>query len=481
MGPTATRFLDWLAEAGQSYWQVLPLSPVSESGSPYRSFSAFAGNTLLISPEVLAAQRLLKDGDLSREPKNEGSVDFGAILSSKGDLLRRAWKSGRSNWPQQLQERFERFNDDPAIRDWLDEWALFAALKDHFHGKPWYDWPSDIRQRESGVLPAARQELAREVDFHSFCQFLFFDQWTTLRETAHGRGIRFIGDLAIYVAPDSVDVWSNQEIFNLRSNGRPRTVAGVPPDYFSPTGQLWGNPLYRWRELADDDYSWWIKRLAWSLRLADVVRLDHFRGFASYWEVPDTEETAVNGNWKPGPGLPLFESARRELGDLKLIAEDLGIITEDVRTLRKAAGLPGMRVMQFAFGDEPNEHLPHRVPADMVIYTGTHDNNTASGWFGSLAEADQQRVLNYVGGKPETVSWSMIRAAWTSAADTAIAPVQDVLGLGSSARLNTPGEGEGQWSWRLQELPGTDHANRLRRLTEAAERQTANATSNPAG
>jgi 4-alpha-glucanotransferase len=470
LGPSATGFADWLSDAGQTYWQILPLSPVAGSGSPYRSYSAFAGNPLLISPEVLVAQGLLSSEAVEELPHQPGNVHFGAATLLKTNLLRKAARCRSTAWAPELRARYEAFRDDPQVRDWLDEWAVFAALKGKFKDLPWFDWPDSIRRRDADTLAAAREELAAEIQFNFFVQFLFFDQWEHLRAAARRRGISFVGDLAIYVAPDSADVWSNQRIFDLDDEGHPRTVAGVPPDYFSKTGQLWGNPLYRWDRLAEDDFDWWVRRLAWSLRSADLIRLDHFRGFAAFWEVKADETTAVVGRWRSGPGLPFFEKMRNRLGELPLIAEDLGVVTEDVRALRKGAGLPGTRVLQFGLSNLANEHTPHHLSQDTVVYTGTHDNDTARGWLESLEPESRNRALTYVGGPPEEFSWNLIRVAFTSIAETAIVPLQDLLDLDSTARLNVPGEGSDQWTWRLPALPNETIAGRLRALTEASER-----------
>ena len=470
LGPSADRFADWLSEAGQTYWQILPLSPVAGSGSPYRSYSAFAGSPLLISPEGLVDQKLLSSETLEELPRQPGSVDFSAATLLKTSLLRQAAECRQSEWTPELRERFEAFRDDEQVRNWLDDWAVFASLKRQFKDLPWFDWPASIRRRDPDALAAARKDLAPEIEFNIFVQFLFFDQWERLRDAARRRGISFMGDLAIYVAPDSADVWSNQRLFDLDDEGRPRAVAGVPPDYFSRTGQLWGNPLYRWDQLAADDFDWWLRRLAWSLRFVDRIRLDHFRGFAAFWEVPADETTAVGGRWRRGPGLPFFERVRNFFGELPLIAEDLGVVTEDVRALREEVGLPGTRVLQFGLSNLANEHTPHRLSRDTVVYTGTHDNDTARGWFESLEPESRNRALAYVGGSPEDFSWNLTRVAFTSIADTAIVPLQDLLNLDSTARLNVPGEGSRQWSWRLSSLPDETIGARLRALTEASER-----------
>jgi 4-alpha-glucanotransferase len=451
LGSRAVEFVSWLAAAGQSYWQVLPLGPVGGSGSPYDSCSAFAGNPLLISPERLVDEGLAKE--IPSLAESAGKIDFPALSRDRESLLREIWRRGADSLPNSIRCRHEAFLSDRQVRAWLDDWTLYTALKSDLGGEPWNRWPMALRLREEDALTDARSRLSDEIDFQRFVQFLFFDHWSTLRESAREQGVRIVGDLAIYVALDSADVWANQEIFDLDAEGRPREVAGVPPDYFAATGQRWGNPLYRWDRLAESGFDWWIERLGWSLRQSDLVRLDHFRGFEAFWAIPADEETAVNGYWRPGPGLDLFSAAEAVLGRLPLIAEDLGVITANVTALRKAAGFPGMRVLQFGFDKASSSHRPHCVTPDTVIYTGTHDNATTTGWFEDLEEGARQRVLDYVGGSPDEIAWSLLRAAFTSAADTAIAPLQDVLGLDDSARLNRPGMAENQWTWRLSGMP----------------------------
>jgi 4-alpha-glucanotransferase len=468
LGPGADDFVSWLADAGQSYWQVLPLGPVGESGSPYDSRSAFAGNPLLISIERLVDEGLTNEHPAHAE--DHGTIDFRSLSRKREIVLRDIWNRGVKALPQSVRSRHEAFLCEPAVGDWLDDWVLYAALKSELGDEPWNRWPMPLRMRERNALTDARTRLAEEMDFQRFVQFLFFDHWSTLRRNARERGIRIVGDLAIYVALDSADVWAHQEIFDLDAEGQPREVAGVPPDYFAATGQRWGNPLYRWDRLADSGFDWWIARLGWNLRQSDLVRLDHFRGFAAFWAIPADQETAVNGYWRPGPGLDLFIAAERALGPLPLIAEDLGVITEDVTALRKAAGFPGMRVLQFGFDEGPSDHRPHSLPPDTVVYTGTHDNATTRGWFDELDDSTRQRVLDYVGGSAEEISWSLVRAAFTSIAETAIAPLQDVLGLDNSARLNRPGVAEDQWTWRVPDMPGPRTAARLRRLTFITDR-----------
>jgi len=351
----------------------------------------------------------------------------------------------------------------------LDDWALYAALKHQFGGRSWLDWPEELRRREPQAIRDARQTLADEIGFHSFTQFLLSEQSSALRLAARRLGIELLGDLPYYPALDSADVWSRADLFDLDRNGRPHQVAGVPPDAFAKTGQLWGNPTYRWERHAADGYGWWIERVTTGLRFVDCLRLDHFRGFAAYWAVPGGERTAVGGQWLPGPGEAFFAALRQALGRLPFIAEDLGHITADVRHLRQRVGLPGMRVLQFAFETPDSEHLPERFPDDVVVYTGTHDNDTTRGWASHLRGAEKHRVLDHLGSL-ERIHWSLLRTAVDSPARWAVAPVQDLLGLGSTARLNTPGQSGGQWTWRLGELPGEELAGSVRQLVETSGR-----------
>jgi 4-alpha-glucanotransferase len=471
LGRGASRFLDWLEIAGQSIWQVLPLGPVGTLNSPYDSASAFAGNPLLISAESLGDSDLIPQSALdAAAPFPPEEVDFDRLRPWKDAILRTAWENFSCRPHPELAERYAEFLHDPLQTGWLDDWTLFTALRAKLAGAPWYRWPTELRHREPKALGEARQELRSEIDFQSFVQFLFFDQWAALRREARRRGIRIFGDLAIYVALDSVDVWSHQEIFDLSSEGLPVAVAGVPPDYFSKTGQLWGNPLYRWDRLKERQYDWWAERLRSNLRLADLVRIDHFRGFAEYWEVPAGAETAAEGHWRIGPGEDLFAVLRDTLGTLPIVAEDLGIITPSVRDLLRSLGIPGMKVLQFAFGEPDSDHLPHHHVQNLIVYTGTHDNDTAKGWFERAGESERRRALDYLGGDADQIHWSLIRAANASVADTAIVPMQDVLGLGSEARMNFPGKGPGQWRWRLTDLPDREPTERLLRLVEATGR-----------
>ena len=470
LGPEAYRFVDFMAAAGQHLWQMLPLGPTGYGNSPYQSLSAFAGNPLLISPERLAEDGLLDKADLVNEPRlSEDSVDFEAVIAFKTPLLRKsfaAFERGRS-------DEFAAFCRQNAV--WLDVYALFVAVREAYGTAGWNTWERDIRLRHPEAIERWTETLAAEVRYQRYLQFEFFRQWSALKGRCHERGIKLIGDIPVFVALDSAEVWTHPEKFFLDEGGRPTVVAGVPPDYFSKTGQLWGNPLYRWDVMAQDGYRWWVERLRATRELVDIVRLDHFRGFESYWEVPAGERTAISGGWVKGPGADFLATIKRELGELPIIAEDLGIITPEVNALREQFELPGMRVLQFAFaGGSDNTHRPHNYPRNCVVYTGTHDNNTTVGWFqgegARVAEADDVRreretALGYLGSRGDEINWDLIRLAFMSVADTAIVPVQDVLGLGSEARMNTPGTTSGNWRWRLAAGQLTEqHARRLAEL-----------------
>jgi 4-alpha-glucanotransferase len=472
LGPGTVRFLDWIAEAGLRLWQLLPLGPAGLHGSPYSSPSSYAGNPLLISPQQLAGAGWLPAGALDNLPPfPEGSVQFSSVEPWKMELLRHSWHRFDRAVPLEVRWELERFIEQPEQAHWLEDWALYAALKERFKGSAWIEWDDELRRRLPSALRAAGRELSEEIAFHRYLQFLFFRQWSELRREAQARGITLLGDLPFYVAPDSADIWSHQELFQLDDAGRPLKVGGVPPDYFSKTGQLWGNPLYRWERIAERGYEWWIERIRASIRLVDILRLDHFRGFASYWEIGAEEETAVAGRWAPGPGKPLFDALRDALGSLPMIAEDLGLITPDVEELRMELGLPGMRVLQFAFDDPASTHRPENHTEDCVVFTGTHDNDTLRGWFNSLEEPAQRDLLEYLDATPERVVWRMIEAAYGSPADLALVPLQDLFGLGSEARMNRPGLAEGNWSWRAREASLTlDLASNLRSLAVSTGR-----------
>lgn len=473
LGDHAIELLDWLASAGMRIWQVLPLNPPGFGTSPYGCLSAFAGNPMLIS-----IQRLLEDGLLDAADAGDGPgfsndhLDLDRVQPFKAALLRRSWRRFEEQAPPALRAELQAFVSAPEQREWLDDYTLFMALKEHSGGQPWWLWSDGLMKRKRPTIERARLGQRAAIRFWEYVQFLFFRQWTAVREAAHARGIRIMGDVPIYVAGDSADVWAHRQLFQLDEHGQPTVVAGVPPDYFSAIGQRWGNPLYRWDLMHETRYRWWVERVRANLRTADVVRLDHFRGFAAYWEIPASEETAVHGRWMPGPGLALFEAIRRDLGDLPLVAEDLGYITEDVHALRRAAGLPGMRVLQFGFGENDSPHLPHRFEPHTVVYTGTHDNDTARGWFDRAGAEERNNAAAYLGcTNAEEIAPGLIRAAYTSVAEMAIVPIQDILGLGNEARMNTPGEEEHNWTWRLP--PGTlrsEHATRLRTLARLTGR-----------
>jgi 4-alpha-glucanotransferase len=463
--------LGWLAAAGLSVWQLLPLSPVDRSGSPYTAASAFAGNPLLLSPERLVEDGLLGSDEIAGAPAGDPAhVDFAAVTTWKDALLRHAWEGFRRRGPAELRDELRAFAAEPR-HGWLADWELYQALKRAHGGAAWTRWPEPLRRREPAALAQARSELLAETGFHRFAQYLFFRQWSRVRAAAAARRVLLLGDLPIYVAHDSADVWAQPHLFDLDAHGEPRHVAGVPPDYFSPTGQRWGNPLYRWERLREDGYAWWVDRLRGNLELTDLVRIDHFRAFAAYWEVPAHEETALVGRWVRGPGIDLFRALERALGGLPILAEDLGTITPDVDALRAQAGLPGMKVLQFAFDEPHSTHLPHHHAPRSVVYTGTHDNDTTAGWYATASEVTRRRLLDYTGSDGHAVHRDLMRAAFTSPAELAIVPVQDVLGLGSAARMNTPGREGGNWSWRL--VPGQlgpVDAAWVRRLAEVGER-----------
>jgi len=472
LGPEAERFLDWAASAGQSIWQVLPLGPTSVGHSPYVSQSLFAGNPLLISPDRLREDGLVSDADLEGKLFSEDAVDYAAVEAWKQDLLRAAFRNFDSRASAELRTQFDRFREAPEQREWLPGWALFAALKARRPSDSWRSWDFEIRHRDAGAMARLREASRLEIEYQEFLQFLFFRQWGALHDAARSRGITVFGDTPIYVALDSVDVWENPQNFQLDADGCPTVVSGVPPDYFSETGQLWGTPLYDWGRMEADGFSWWSRRFRGELRKCDLLRVDHFRGFQAYWSIPARAKTAQEGRWEPGPGIRLFRAVEGTVGPLPLVAEDLGDITDDVRELLRETGYPGMRVLQFGFGSPDSYHRPDRIPANSVAYTGTHDNDTTRGWFDSLGAEERERVLAYVGGESESVVWNLIRALYTCAADRVAVPIQDVLGLGSEARMNTPAVAEGNWTFRIRDSALTEeHAAGLASLAQASGRR----------
>jgi 4-alpha-glucanotransferase len=483
-GPCAYEFADFLHAAGQKLWQVLPLNPTGYADSPYQCFSAFAGNPMLVSLERLREQVLLQDSDLAQAPKfPEDQVDYGPVIEFKMSALRRAAENFFTDAAHPDHPAFDQFCE--SSRAWLDDYALFMACKDAHAGVMWTLWDPQIRQRTPQALRDWSAKLATEIRAYKFWQFQFFQQWEKLKSHCQQRNIRLMGDVPIYVAHDSADVWSHPELFYLDEMGRPTVVSGVPPDYFSATGQLWGNPIYRWDLLAADGYQWWIDRFRASLSLFDMVRLDHFRGFEAYWEVPGSETTAINGRWVKGPGENFLSALQNAFGPLPIVAENLGVITPSVENLRHKFGLPGMSLLQFAFGNDPQgpSFRPHNYGRDLAAYTGGHDNDTTVGWWNSSGASDSTRTVEdvrkehdfaraYLNFQDDSeINWVMIRAVLASVANLAVVPMQDVLGLGTAARMNLPGTVSGNWKWRYR--PGaltSDLSTRLRTLVTLFDR-----------
>lgn len=465
IGPQAHRWVDFLAEVGCSLWQVLPLGPTGYADSPYQCFSAFAGNPFLISPEALLAEDLLHPDDLVDKPNfPEGRVDYGALIPWKLGVLDRACIRFEHLAPTSLQDEFLDFQDSQA--DWLEDFALFMAIKEAHGGGSWSGWSASLRNREPAALQNARQEYRVAIQRQKFRQFLFSRQWSLLRDYAHSKGIQIIGDIPIFVAHDSADVWAHPELFYLDDQGMPSVVAGVPPDYYSTTGQLWGNPLYNWDVHQANGYQWWLDRFRAVLDTVDIVRLDHFRGFAAYWEVPGDAKTAENGQWVPAPGMDFFKTVQSVFGELPIIAEDLGVITPDVEYLRDYFELPSMKVLQFAFMGGPRDTFyPHNYPRNCVVYTGTHDNDTARGWYERVDEAEREVYRRYLNQDGSDVAWDLIRACWASVATFSLAPMQDFLDLGNQARMNYPGNPSGNWAWRFTPADLTpDLAERIKEI-----------------
>ncbi len=479
LGAEAYRFMNWLRAAGQKIWQVLPLGPTGYGDSPYQLFSVFAGNPLLIDPEALIEQGALEPGDFAGIPESpEGEIDFGAVMRWKWPLLAKA----AERWLAQPREDFDNF----CLRhgDWLDDFALFMALKDENGGVAWSRWERGVAMREPAALEAARKRLAAGIRTHKFAQYEFYRQWERLKDYARECDIRIMGDMPIYVAHDSADVWANPELFRLDENGLPEVVAGVPPDYFSATGQLWGNPIYNWDVLARRGYGWWIDRFQAALGVVDVIRLDHFRGFEAYWEIAAGEPTAMRGRWVSAPGEELFETVQSALGELPIVAENLGVITPEVESLRERFGFPGMAILQFAFGNDPQgpDFRPHNYPRHRVAYSGTHDNDTTLGWWASEGATDSTRTSEdvvkerafarkYLNTDGTEMNWVFIRTLMASVADAVLFPLQDVLGLGTEARMNLPGTFGRNWTWRFQRDELTPElAARLRDLAATYDR-----------
>lgn len=471
LGSCAYEFADFLASARQGLWQVLPLGPLAHGTSPYSSTSAFAGNTLLISLERLAERGWIDKGQLQGLPHDVGPIDYAEVERHKLPLLRQAARNFINHPRDWRHSRFEEFCAENAW--WLEDYVLFAALRDRYNKQPWNAWTSDLARRNSQAIETTRAELSEELKIRRVLQFAFYQQWESLRHYCAHRSIRVVGDIAIFVDYDSADVWANRDLFRLRDDLQPEVVSGVPPDAFSADGQRWGNPLYNWHTMRQRGYRWWVQRLRWATKTCDYIRLDHFRGFAQFWEIPAHEPTAIHGRWVDGPGDDLFHKLEEELGTLPFFAEDLGVITPDVTALRERHNIPAMAVLQFGFGD-PGAHiyLPHRLKQDCVIYTGTHDNDTTLGWWNAAGDYERKAVEALVGrADGEGINWALIRLAHSSVASLSVVPLQDVLGLGSEARLNTPSTPNGNYHWRYR--PGAltgDMAERLARLAEVTDR-----------
>ncbi|MBI5219216.1 MAG: 4-alpha-glucanotransferase [Bacteroidia bacterium] len=469
LGREAYKFVDFLVESGQKIWQILPLGPTAFGNSPYQCFSSVAGNPLLIDLEELTEEGLLTKTDIEEHDLfkfNDQVVDYDEVRHFKYLLLRKAYNNFTLNSTEALQKKFEIFCNENS--HWLKDYSLFMSLKVYFDNASWYEWADDFKFRKKEALNYFEQKLHDETEFQQFIQYKFFDQWLALKEYANSFDIKIIGDIPLYVSYDSADAWVHPDNFLFDKNCSPVQVAGVPPDYFSETGQLWGNPIYNWEMLEKNNFTWWTGRIKANLTLYDIIRIDHFRGLSEYWAILFGEETAVNGKWIAAPGKKLFDTLLKELGDLPIIAEDLGVMTEDVEELRDAFGFPGMKILQFAFdSEEENDYLPHTYIKNCIVYTGTHDNNTIRGWYEGTTEENKKHVKEYLDCDDKNVCSAMIRAAWASVADFAIVPMQDLLELGEDARMNTPGTTGNNWQWRMKKDALTDElAARLKRMTE---------------
>ncbi|MEI6080517.1 MAG: 4-alpha-glucanotransferase [bacterium] len=467
LGKEAFEFIDILVTTRQKLWQILPLGPTGYGDSPYQSFSTFAGNPLVIDLEKLVEDGLLSTNELdTQEHFGDKKVDFGKVISFKYPLYRKAFKNFKASCCEAEKLAFDVFCKEQNDL-WLDDYSLYASLKDHFKGKQWNEWDEDIKLREAHALNKYREQLTEEREFYKFLQYEFFKQWGAVKKYANSHKIKIVGDIPIFVSIDSSDAWANADLFFFDEKKNPTKVAGVPPDYFSKTGQLWGNPLYDWAKMKKTGYAWWINRIRSVMSTCDVVRIDHFRGFSAYWAVPASNKDAIIGEWEKGPGADFFHALKKALGDIQVIAEDLGVITPDVEKLRDEFGFPGMKILQFAF--DPNEessYIPHRHICNCVIYTGTHDNDTTSGWYQKLTEKEKKYIQEYLDVREEDVTWGLIRAAFASTAKMAIIPMQDVLSLGSNARMNTPGAPSGNWQWRFSKEQLSDTIkDRLKKLT----------------
>ncbi len=448
---SAYNFIDFLHQTGQTIWQILPLGPTGYGNSPYQCHSAFALNTYLIDLDELQKDGLLDTTDLEiNKPFRSSVVEYKRVIRFKMPLLKKAYLNFINSNDSETEHKFTDFCNHNS--SWLEDYALFMSLKDRYEGKPWDLWPTAIAQRDEETIKKLYLELKTEVETHKFIQYIAFKQWLQLKEYANEKSILIVGDIPLYVAPDSADAWSDQFILQLDKDGRPKLVAGVPPDYFCETGQLWGNPVYDWSHLSKTGFQWWVDRVRANLALFDYIRVDHFRGLAEYWGVPFGEETAINGKWYPALGHEMLTALQRDIPELAIIAEDLGVITDDVIKLRDDFGLMGMKILQFAFdSSEENDFLPHNYTQNNVAYTGTHDNDTVHGWYNKASDADKTLAKDYLNCHTTDINWGFIRATWGSVANWAIAQMQDILNLGTSARMNMPGNESGNWIWRMQE------------------------------
>lgn len=451
LGKNASQFVDFLKETGQKMWQVLPLGPVGAGDSPYQCFSAFAGNPMLIDLELLVEDEILNKTILEKIPRFiQKRVDFKKVKKWKYKVLEKAFLSFQQNNYPKFQNEYHLFLNEHSW--WLNDYALFMAAKSYYGNDVlWMEWEKNFKFRYNSALQSVGEQLSKEVDFHKFIQFLFFRQWFALKEYANSNGVEIVGDVPLYVSMDSSDVWTNTDIFLLDENLMPTEIGGVPPDYFSETGQLWGNPVFNWQRLKERDYDWWMARLHFNLKMFNQVRIDHFRGLESFWSVPADEKTAINGKWVPAFGFEMLSKIKGQIGELPFIAEDLGLITPEVDKLREDFELPGMKVLQFAFTtDASHKHLPHNFERNFVAYTGTHDNNTTLGWLNSVKGDEKKRAQSYLGKDPKEMLGNAIEIIWASVAERAIISMQDLLGLDSDARMNTPGTATGNWGWRFQ-------------------------------
>ena len=469
-GKDAYQFVDFLAHTKQRIWQILPLGPVGYGNSPYQCYSAFAGNPIFIDIQQLVTDRLISKNSVLDQLFKAKQVEFERVGEWKATLFREAFSG--------FQKNFNHYKDEYVLfmshnSWWLDDYALFRSLKSKYHETVWNTWKKKLVIRDKATIQEAFKELHAEIDYHRFLQFMFFRQWYKLKAYANSKGIRIIGDIPLYVSFDSVDVWANQDIFLLDEDSKPTQVGGVPPDYFSETGQLWGNPVFDWERVAERDFDWWLARVHFNLKMFDQVRVDHFRGLESFWAVPVKEETAILGEWLPAKGYELFRKLKEQLGTLEVIAEDLGVITAEVEKLRDDYNLPGMKILQFAFGtDSTNQNLPHNYTTNFLVYTGTHDNDTTLGWFNSIDKKERRFLHRYIAGSGKQFVQNLIEQAWASVAHTVIIPMQDVLGLGTEARMNTPGVPSGNWDWRFTwSQIRSNHKVFLKHITEKYNRR----------